>query len=330
MGDYREVHFDSRSEYRTLGDSNKPTFIFNDPLYVKKYAVRALQLPLNFFNCYKTEDVFITRVYNSSNVLELTANTSIPAGLYYFNVGTGTPTVPTDYTAAGIMKKQLDATFTSPDIDFNIVASTAHVSQPNYLKLGIKSIYTGTTTYNKYQIGIYVDTVFAKLLGYHPSDATEIVNDNGKERPVFFFTITEFDGTTEIADSVTFEETIPDVSNDAAHFITKSTKFSDFNYVLLRSDMAHGAHFLPSGNAGPNFTMSNVLQRIPIQTGNFVRTSYMNVDYGVLDRDTMFSYNGHYLDKATFWFTYPESDTVIDFRDKNFVLCLGLITSQNL
>jgi hypothetical protein len=94
--------------------------------------------------------------------------------------------------------------------------------------------------------------------------------------------------------------------------------------------MNYGAHFTPNSNVGANYSVGNVVARIPIKTGEIERGQYFYYDIGRLDPAVMFSFNGEYLDKTRFWFTYPESDEVVDFRNKNFTLTLGIMASRHL
>lgn len=310
---YREIHFDSRSGARSLGDNNKPTFLFNDPIYLNKYGLKTVQIPLSFYNCYKTEEVFNIKFYNSSNVLQSETDVTIPAGLYYYTGGSS------DFNGFEIIKNQLESTIPSgSEYEWEVINGETGISADTYTKIGIKLNLTGVAdaNRNKIRISVYTNTIFARMIGYHPSEADATIG-----------TRNIVEGPLKVVTGGPLSTSL-DFSN--ADYATPPTKFQNDNYLFLRSDMAYGAHYLPNSASVPNYSMSDVLARIPIKTGNSSRGAYANLDVGTLDPATMFTYNGQYLDKATFWFTYADTNEMVDFRNKNFVFTLGIMTDRQL
>ena len=311
---YREIHFDSRSESRTLGDNNQPKFIFNDPIYLKKFGLKTCQVPLSFYNCHTTQAVFNVQFLDTNNVEIRNADVNVLAGLYYYSGA------PTGYNGLDVMSDRFTAdaavngcTWTSDNGDASLSADT-------YSKIGLllSGVPAGAdANIENVRIRVYLDTIFASIIGYHPSQATNTLNS----RPIYESAITGIPaaGVCQVSDA-----------SVAANYITEPTKFQNVQYLYLRSDMAYGAHYLPNSGPQANYSMSNVLARVPIKTAVFARESYAVVDIGTLDPSTMFTYNGEYLDKATFWFTYADSEQIVDFRNKNFVFTLGIITERNL
>lgn len=311
---YREIHFDSRSESRTLGTNDEPIFIFNDPVYIKKYGLKTAQVPLSFFNCHTSEITFNVQYLDSSDIEVRNVDVTIPEGLYYYSGAlTGKNGLEVMLNAISAAAPVAGCAWTSDNGDTSLSANT-------YSKIGVKisGIATGAdASIEKVRIRVYVNTIFARIIGYHPSEATDVFNG----KPVYVAPISTIDvaGSCSVSDS----------SNNA-DYTTPPTKFQNVNYLYLRSDMAYGAHYLPNSGPQPNYTMSNVLARVPIKTGEYNRDGYVAVDVGTLDPATMFSFNGDYLDKAKFWFTYADSDVVVRFRNKNFVFTLGIMTERNL
>lgn len=289
--DYRELHIDSRSQYRSGGTVSEPEFRFNDPLFLRKFALKQCQIPLVYYNNYKQQVNFVIHYADDADgTNDTTYNVTVPLGLYDF--GGANP-------GAAALETALNAA--DPGSPWTVTESADLVHGDDYQKISIVRDTTATPQ-AFFWLEVKPATIFCKLLGYHPSE-------------VRISTIPAYVDNTV-----------------GASGLTPSTKFVDFNYLYLRSDLAQGSHFTPQANTGPNYQIGNVLARVPIPTGqdDTIRGSYVNYENFPIDKDLMFSYNGQYLDKARFWWTYPESDDVVDFRDKNWTASLAIFTSRML
>ena len=238
---YHEINFDSRSAFRSLGDNNRPTFFFNDPMYIQKYGIKSMQIPLSFDNCYKDNQIVLRLEITRFNGLITNLHTvNIPRNTYFFDGA-----APVDNNGHVALLAALNASYApQPGTVWEIEASTDELWQPYYGTYKFKLTGPAAAGNDPVSVKITVETSanFSRLLGYHPNETvtkTLIVNSD-----------------------------LVGVAAEADVFRTPVTKFSDYNYLILRSDIASGAHYLPISNVGPNFSMSNALGRYPVLTGN--------------------------------------------------------------
>jgi len=112
--------------------------------------------------------------------------------------------------------------------------------------------------------------------------------------------------------------------------IVGALKMTQNNYFLLKSNAMSGATFTPNFTRHGSYSSASVLAKIPVNFTTFPQSSY--VFYSVNDSptsETMFSFNGHTLNKFDLYFTRPNDDEPIDFLGFNFAITLGILTDES-
>jgi len=107
-------------------------------------------------------------------------------------------------------------------------------------------------------------------------------------------------------------------------------KYTDTNYILMRSSMAKGGSFTPNVVAQKGSSGSgDVLAKVPMNFAHYPFKTYLS--YGVDTPpliETMFNYNGTEIDTMDIYFTREFDDTPIDFNGLDFSCTIGVWTCR--
>jgi len=289
MGQYREVHFDSRGAGRLAGTRSHPRFIFNDPIYLDKFCLKNVQLPLTWLNI--EQDEIIVFWYNAVEWPVLIPANNYDAAGFAALVQAGLLVANNPYT--GVANPWGAVT----------VAATPITNQVNIF-LTFSNMVTGPNAW-------YL-TFTAALGGAWGTEAPQTARFMG------------FPTTADGWDA----DNAGGVGDGLPKTTPYPTKSADVNYLLLRSSMANGAQYSSNttSRAG-SWGSSNILAKIPVDltfSGYGKVQNYFTNDPPVLE--TMFNYTGGEVSALDLYFTRPNSDTPLDLNGYSFQVSLGLYT----
>lgn len=289
MGQYREVHFDSRGDGRLSGNRSHPRFIFNDPIYLDKFCLKNVQLPLTWLNI--EQDEIITFWFNG-------AATEWPI------------LIPADnYDATGL------AALLQQEL---LVANNTISGVAN--PWGAVTVVAAPTT-NQVNIFLTFSNMVANPNTWRlqfTANGTAFGTDSPQTARFMGFPTSQTVWEADLVAPTGLAKTTP-----------YPTKAADVNYLLLRSSMANGAQYSANttSRAG-SWGSSNILAKIPVDltfSGYGKVQNYFTNDPPVLE--TMFNYTGGEVSALDLYFTRPNSDTVLDLNGYSFQVTLGLYTS---
>lgn len=257
---YSEIHFSSREYGRTDGTSSRPEYLFRNPLYLSRFCVRNVQVPLTWWNVPVDEILYVKddvgdetsiaipkQCYAISDMTTLLQNGLVTNGFV--------TAVVTTEDRCGLQFLQFDSV-----ADLNEIATFDFRAAPN----------------------------LKRFLGFTKDSR--------------FYTVT-----------------------DGLH--TLSTPMRPFysKYLLLRSSMGRGSAFSTHTLAHEgSFGSDNILCKIPLNNINQPPNSYLFFSqYDSPSAETMFNFNGYYLDKMDLYFTHEHETIPIDFNGFDFSVTLG-------
>lgn len=312
MSIYRELHLDSAQNGRTSGSISKPEWQFMEPVYMKKFCVKHVSIPLSFPNIYQ-ESYLVLNVRTDDGPGYASRNVDVPIDTY-------------DSTKFAELLQNAFDTWTKTNgttheftVDVDVVVDEVTLEEEITLQL--------LSTTNPIDVG-KVEFQFAQI-------SDDLGADNFSILQRFLGYGTTKGGEQEPALETWVELPLPAFTQTTS--ITNPLKFSLPNYLMMRSTLGSGSRFCPhirgraydrNGYEQGGFNSSDIIAKIPIQAevveyGS--QSAHRNLNF---DATLMHEYNGDQLDKMSIYFTYPNSETVVDFGVFNFSVTIAFLADR--
>lgn len=315
MSIYRELHLDSAQNGRTSGSISKPEWQFTEPVYIKKFCVKHVSVPLSFPNIYQPSQVFLNLQRNGGPVQS--AILEVPVGLY--SAQTFVEILNTELQEWSQTNGSLHNFFLQADI------FTDDISSEQYVILSQEQVDGKPVSTDE------VKFRFSRITDEYPFENFSILQR-------FLGYGTDKSDDVELLPALGIWVDLPLPSEVERHeLITGATKFSLPNYIMMRSTLGSGSRFCPhirgraydkNGYQQGGYNSSDIIAKVPIQAElveNGTQFSHRNLNF---DATLMHEYNGEQLDKMSIFFTYPNSEQVIDFGVFNFSVTIAFLADR--
>lgn len=295
---YQELHFNSAifsDEVKYKGDRSKRTLELNNPIYIDKFHVKDLELPLKWCNIVSAETFSIRlnyKEYDAAAPDTTYVSAAVPVGCYTF------------------------ATFV--DALQTALASTTPASSPATGDITSVALAAVTTTFN------YGEIQFTFPVSVHSSVVTA-----GTKVDV---TITWPEAWRKILSraiddtELTRKFTIEDITKEDSTFTKYELRLVP-NYVYLNSNLMTATPWASTHRALGSYASRTILTRVQLDPNYEWKEQIMPWRNPNLDMAFMFDGNGSEFNQLEFWFT-DEFGDVIELNNINFSLTLSIFYSN--
>lgn len=317
---YRELHCDSSLDGQSGTDKNHPRYDLSGPMYIDKFSVKSVSLPVTFQD-FPLEQTIAFRFTNAGVTFLTSPN---PNGT--LSVGS--------YDSAEFL------TFLNTalaDFVLNAVGDDGDPGPPIVPPTNVSDLIQEIiASYN--ELGHVVYTIQYSPLGQFdgltqtfsvvfPSSKTSRRTYQLQQRMGYGATLddADLDGFFPI------DVLAPVVAGPGGSARTgdRPVDLVPTRYIMLRSSLGSGSAFTPNIRGKENIQKGgNIIAKISTDVGNIgfgERYLYTNGDN--LSPDTMFTYNGGYINNFDLYFTRPHDDTPIDFDGYSFDVTLAVSAS---
>lgn len=287
----QELHLDSSLDGHDNTNRNVLKCCLSSPLYLRKYSVRTVQVPYTMNNIYETNRIVFTFKFNAP--AEFSDTFDVPPALY---------------TAASLIQYFNDNSTVS-------ALATQVYSLSATGKLRVQVTYTGA-----------------------PANAGDFVT-------IAWPNVTISPATYQLQKLMGFGVTAGITINSAKNLTSSNTptytffdsafRFSAPLYLMLRSDSLGSGHvFLPVSRGQrqefpkTNSSSSNIIAKIPLEqdAALYSYKTFIN-DYHA-EESMMTVYNGSEVNTIDFYFTYPHSESIVDFNGYPFTIGIDYLTDR--